>query len=94
MRSRYTAFCLLDADYLRHSWAPEMVPKRLRLDPARRWTGLEIVDVSAGGMLDAEGTVEFIARFQDGATAGAMRERSTFRRHDGRWVYVDGTSEA
>jgi SEC-C motif-containing protein len=89
MRSRYTAFVRLDADYLRHSWAPEKTPKRLRLDPARRWTGLVIVDAAAGGMLDSEGIVEFVARFEDGPNAGALRERSTFRRHDGRWVSVD-----
>jgi len=81
---------VLDAEYLRHSWASETRPDHLVLDAKRQWTSLEIVGVSGGGALDAEGTVEFVARFQEGGTAGAMRERSRFRRQDKRWVYVAG----
>jgi SEC-C motif-containing protein len=57
-----------------------------------QWLGLEILATTAGEPTDDEGTVEFIAR---GITRGApfaQRERSRFRRVDGRWYYVDGTA--
>lgn len=89
MRSRYTAFVLGDAAYLRATWAPGTRPSRVRIDPAMRWRGLEVLD-ARGGMLDAEGTVEFVARFEHDGEPGALHERSRFRRVDGRWAYVDG----
>lgn len=90
MRSRFTAFARGDGPYLRASWAPETRPSRVRFDPAQRWTTLEIVDTAAGGLLDQEGEVEFVARFERAGEPGAIHERSRFRRHEGRWAYVDG----
>ena len=62
MRSRYTAYAVGDADYLLRTWAPETRPSRVRIDPAQRWLSLEVL-ASAGGLLDAAGTVEFVASF-------------------------------
>ncbi|GAB3529910.1 hypothetical protein GCM10027402_34170 [Arthrobacter monumenti] len=55
-----------------------------------RWTGLQIIDVVAGGGDDLEGVVEFVARYemQDGEV-GQLQERSRFTRRAGRWVYLD-----
>jgi SEC-C motif-containing protein len=86
MRSRYSAFAVGDADYLLATWHPGTRPRRLRLDPAVRWTGLEVVATAGGGLLTAEGTVEFRAH----STAGSQHERSRFVREDGRWFYLDG----
>ncbi len=89
MRSRYSAYVLGDAAHLLASWAPETRPSRVRIDPAITWAGLEVRS-AAGGLLDATGTVEFVASFVRDGVPTALHERSRFRRHDGRWVYVDG----
>lgn len=97
MRSRYAAYVRGEIDYLIETHDPET---RAAMDVAAAtawsrdtaWAGLEIVATSAGGADDESGVVEFIAR---GATRGepfALHERSRFRRDDGRWVYVDGTT--
>ena len=94
MRSRFTAFAVGDVDHLRRSWAPETRPAEIRVDPARRWTRLEILDAVDGKALAATGVVEFRAHYEDEGVPGELRERSTFRREAGRWVYVDGVSGA
>ncbi|MFC4944098.1 YchJ family protein [Pseudonocardia sp. GCM10023141] len=87
MRSRYTAFAVGDAAYLRLTWDPTTRPRRTGIDPADRWTGLEILDRTGGGLLDVEGTVEFRAHY-DG---GVVEENSRFRKDGGRWLYVGPT---
>ncbi len=91
MRSRYTAYGLGDIDYLRRSWASSTVPREVAMDPEIRWTGLSIVGTEAGQAFDNEGMVAFIARFVGVAGPRELRERSDFVRHDGRWVYLDGS---
>jgi len=89
MRSRYSAFAHHETAYLLDSWAPETRPMTAGLGD-QIWISLTIVDVVRGGPLDQVGEVEFIARYRHGADIGQLTERSTFRRHHGRWVYVDG----
>ncbi|HPU40371.1 MAG TPA: YchJ family metal-binding protein, partial [Microthrixaceae bacterium] len=91
MRSRYSAFAKGLADYLLHSWHPETRPETLDLDPAQRWIGLRVLTSSDGGVDDDVGTVAFEADHASGRRVETMRERSTFERYDGRWVYVSGT---
>ncbi|WP_127819415.1 YchJ family protein [Microbacterium sp. CPCC 204701] len=91
MRSRYTAFVVGDARHLCATWHPRTRPHDLVLDPAQRWTGLEIIDVVAGAEGDDEGCVEFRARWRHGRDQGELHERSRFVRRAGRWTYVDGT---
>ena len=90
MRSRYSAFATGDAGYLLDSWHPDTRPRTLTLDPARQWTRLEILGTTGGGLLHAEGTVEFRAHYQHSTHAGVLHELSRFTKTDGRWVYVDG----
>jgi SEC-C motif-containing protein len=92
MRSRYSAFALGDAGYLRATWHPRTRPRTLRLDPAVRWTRLEVLATTGGGLFDSEGAVEFRAHYLLGDTAGAQHENSRFLREDGRWRYLDGVS--
>ena len=89
MRSRYTAYSLRDTAYLLATWHPTTRPARLDLDRATRWTGLT-VEASSGGLLDATGSVMFVARYEDRGVPGLIREGSRFVREDGRWLYVDG----
>ena len=58
MRSRYAACVVSEADYLFTTWHPRTRPDDVVLDPAREWTGLELLDVVAGGPDDDEGVVE------------------------------------
>ncbi|MFI7608387.1 YchJ family protein [Micromonospora sp. NPDC049366] len=89
MRSRFSAFAVGDAGYLLRSWHERTRPGSLDLDPAQRWTRLEIVDVVRGGLLDSGGTVEFHAHYRLAGRPGTVTERSRFVRADGRWVYLD-----
>ena len=88
MRSRYSAFVLQDAGYLLRTWHPDTRPRRLGFEPRQRWTGLEVLDRAAGGLFDQAGEVEFRAHYTLNGRPGSMRERSTFTRRDGAWVYV------
>lgn len=90
MRSRYTAFVVGDARYLRETWHPATRPDALDLDPDQRWTGLEVLDTVDGGPGSTRGIVEFRARWRHGREHGILHERSRFRRQSDRWWYVDG----
>jgi SEC-C motif domain protein len=90
MRSRFTAFAIGNADYLRVSWHPRTRPEQIDLDPEQRWLFLEILATAAGGLLDTDGVVEFRAHYRYPAGRGELHERSRFVRLDGRWVYLDG----
>ncbi len=90
MRSRYSAFALGDAAYLLATWDPATRPRTLDLDPGVRWTGLEVLATTGGGLFDAEGTVTFRAHARTGGEDHVQAEHSRFRPVAGRWVYVDG----
>ncbi|MCL4770706.1 MAG: hypothetical protein KJZ76_10225 [Burkholderiaceae bacterium] len=88
MRSRYSAFVLERADYLRATWHASTCPAQLDLDPAAKWLGLE---VRAHHRVDADhAEVEFVARFRVAGRAVRQHERSRFVREQGCWWYVDG----
>jgi len=89
MRSRYSAFAVGDAGYLLRSWHPDTRPRDLTLDANQRWTRLEILATTGGGMLHTEGTVEFRAHYLAGRRPGELHEHSRFRRAAGRWHYLD-----
>jgi len=93
MRSRYTAYVLGDANYLRSTWDPATCPADLDVDAgapgAPRWLGLAIKRFET---LDAQhAIVEFVARYKQGARGHRLHEVSRFvLGDDGRWRYVDG----
>ena len=90
MRSRYSAFAVGDAAYLSRTWHPSTRPRPIILDPSRAWIGLHVLGATRGGLLDTDGEVEFVARWQDAdGNRGRHHERSSFVREQGRWVYVD-----
>lgn len=88
MRSRFSAFVVGDADYLRFSWHPRTCPRILDLAGNPRWTRLDVLATTGGGPFDDEGTVEFRAHYREDGRPGSMHENSEFTRVDGRWVYV------
>jgi len=91
MRSRYCAFVLEDADYLRATWHPSTRPAELAFEPATRWLGLE---VRSARQIDADhAEVEFVARSRLAGRGHRLHERSRFVRESGRWYYLDGDLE-
>ena len=93
MRSRYTAYARGDESYLLASWHASTRPAALDLAADAgvvKWLGLEVLATEAGGVADAEGRVEFVARYKVGGKAERLHERSRFLREDGRWFYVSG----
>lgn len=92
MRSRYSAFALKLADYLRLSHHPQTrASANYTMLDATRWVGLTLVEQHLGGPMDAEGTVTFEARFIEAGHLGCLSERSSFTRVDGAWRYHSGT---
>jgi SEC-C motif domain protein len=95
MRSRYVAYVRGALDHVMETHDPSTRASVDRDAAARwsretRWLGLEIVATERGGEHDDDGLVEFIARGVTSGAAFAQRERSRFRRLDGRWYYLDG----
>ena len=94
MRSRYSAFARGEVDYLLATHPePELNAedrRRALRESCRhtRWLGLRVLQTSAGGANDAEGTVQFEARYR----GGVLRETSLFQRRDGQpegdWLYI------
>lgn len=95
MRSRYTAYVLRDLDHIERTQTAgtrESFDRAAAESMARsvEWAGLEILGTSRGGEPDDAGTVEFAARYRKDGQLHELRELSSFRREQGRWVYVDG----
>lgn len=95
MRSRYTAYVRGAIDYLidTHDASTRGEVDREAIARWARettWLGLEIVETVRGGADDDHGIVEFVARGASHAAPFEHRERSEFRRRDGRWFYVTG----
>lgn len=90
MRSRFSAFAVGDLPYLLATWHPNTRPAVLDPSPDHTWIDLEVIEVERGGMLDNDGVVDFVARYRLDGLEGELRERSTFSRHERRWVYVSG----
>ena len=95
MRSRYTAHVLGQVDYLVDTHDPATRGGLDRAAIARwalgsTWLGLSILATVRGGRDDDDGIVEFEAAYASGGARHVHRERSRFRRCDGRWRYVSG----
>lgn len=90
MRARYSAFAARQADFLWRTWHPRTRPELITFEDGVAWTGLEILDVVAGGDGDRDGIVEFRACYTENGTAHVLHERSRFVVRAHRWMYVDG----
>lgn len=92
MRSRFAAFQLRNADYVRDTWDPVSRPKHLNFEQDERvWSSLEIVSTIGGGEQDERGVVEFKAKYELGDDTYLFHEISRFSRHAGRWLYLDAS---
>jgi SEC-C motif-containing protein len=100
MRSRYAAYTRADIAYLARTHAPET---RANFDPGAArdwamrstWRGLTILATCKGDVVDSEGTVEFVATYEQNGVLREHRELSRFRKTDaGEWVFVEGAAPA
>ena len=88
MRSRYCAYALLKASYLRETWHPSFCPVDFKLDKSMIWLHLEVIDEIARGH---KAEVEFEARFMLNGQVEGLHERSRFVFENERWLYTSGT---
>lgn len=97
MRSRYSAFSLGRIEHLDRTHAPEIRDDFDHAEAERSaqevtWKGLQInrAEEFKGDDGEETGVVEFTARFERHGEEFIHRERSQFRKIDGRWMYLDG----
>ena len=89
MQSRYAAYCICNAKYLQETThiserGNYSISQILDWARSNSWQKLEIISFS-------ENTVEFKAYYLDGNLKAQMHhEKSTFKKVDGNWFYVDG----
>ena len=94
MRSRYTAFCTGNIDYLIATLHPDKRQSDDRAELAQNtskteWLGLTIIEIEQGKKKDKKGIVEFEAVYRINEP-GQLHERSRFSKIDGEWFYLDG----
>ena len=94
MRSRYSAYVVGNAEYLRATWHTSTRPATLEVDPDIRWFALTITGRTKGGMFDSEGTVAFVASFRVNGSRGEQNENSRFVKEAKQWFYVDAAVSA
>ena len=64
MRSRYSAFVVVNEPYLLETWHPTTRPNSLDLDPKQKWIGLKVLDTVCFKAFEQPDEVEFVARFK------------------------------
>ena len=94
MRSRYSAFVLVNIEYLQKSHHSKTRPsKKEKMDIEKwtksvKWLKLEILNTTKGTATDARGTVEFKAFFMENGSINVIHENSKFSIENNHWVYV------
>jgi len=88
MRSRYTAYTLMDEPYLLATWHPSTRPATLDLNVSDQpqWIGLDVKRHEVED--ESHARVEFVARYKVNGKAHRLIEVSRFVREEGRWFYV------
>lgn len=94
MRSRYTAYCQGQVDYLvatHHPTHRSHNERAVLADSIRTttWAKLTVLNSQEGQANDTKGTVEFVA-YHITPSPGQIHERSRFVQQKGRWLYLDG----
>jgi len=96
MRSRYSAFCKANGEYLVLSQAKKYAPNTSEIEDivawakSVTWVKLEVIEITNGLENDRTGTVKFKASYFDADGMGIIEENSLFEKENGHWVYVTG----
>jgi len=90
MRSRYSAYALGGyGEYILQTWLPVMAPKFSPIQLSLKEHDWVNLDVLGKGQVGDDAWVEFKAYYQTPDTEAAMlHERSSFKRVQGKWLYV------
>ena len=91
MRSRYSAFCVGDINYLLTTLHPDYradddMSALQRTIQQTNWLGLKIIQLKPGLEI---ATVEFVA-FYTAQPFEQLHELSRFKKEAGQWLYTDG----
>jgi SEC-C motif-containing protein len=96
MRSRYSAYVVIETKYLLESTYPSQQKNFDEADIkawaiANKWQKLEIISTKKGQINDEVGEVEFKAFYIDSdGTPQMHHENSTFVKEAGKWFYLSG----
>ena len=95
MRSRFSAFCARNYEYLFSTHhpskrAPDEREQLLNSMAQTQWLGLKIINAKKPGKDHDIGFVEFTAFYEKRGIAGQVHENSRFLMEDGQWFYLDG----
>ncbi len=92
MRSRYTAHCIKNTDYVVATYHVSCQAESYRDAIAEsvegHWFHLEILDAPEPN--NDEGFVHFVASYREGNACHFLEERSRFVKENGQWYYIDG----
>jgi SEC-C motif domain protein len=100
MRSRYTAYTVVDVPYLKRTLAPEARKGFEEADTKAwaektKWKKLSILSTKKGSVSDTKGIVEFSAFYELEGEEIQHHEVSKFRKDDeGQWFFVDGDAHS
>lgn len=95
MRSRYTAFCRGNIDYLiaTHHPSKRQPDDRRTLQnsvTSTEWLSLMVLSAPPPGPAESVGLVEFAAFYKKHGEFRQLHERSQFIKENGRWFYLQG----
>lgn len=94
MRSRYSAFCTNNINYLIETHHPSKrtldQEEELKQSLNITWLKLDILSKEKGMKIDNKGTVEFAAYYSSEKNYYKLQEKSYFIKENGRWYYLDG----
>ncbi len=94
MRARYSAYVNCNADYLLETLHPEKHSAKLfnELKESFKdivWSGLQIIELTDGGIGDNTGVVSFQAFYETPEGKFKMVEKSFFSKVSGQWYYKE-----
>ena len=94
MRSRYSAFCIKDIEYListRYPSKQEINEREVLAQTINetQWLGLKILKTNQGQINQGFGYVEFVAFYKNNKIE-QLHENSKFIYENGQWYYFDG----
>jgi SEC-C motif-containing protein len=96
MRSRYSAYVVVDVKYLISTTYPTQQKNFDEGDIrawaiANQWQKLEVIGTQKGKFNEEDGEVEFKASYiDDTGTIQIHHEKSTFVKENGQWYYLSG----